>query len=530
MTDFLQKIFPGKSIWIAILLILFGTIIRVLGLSIFPAGFNQDEASIGYEAFCLLSDGFDRNGIEYPVHLISWGNGQNALYAYLLMPIIQIFGLTPFSVRLLNAILSSLSLLVFYLLFKSAFDSKKALVALAFLVICPWSIMAGRWGLESNIFPVIFLIAVFFLFKGITKNQVYYLISVVFFAMSLYAYGTSYLVVPLFLLFLFIYLIIFKKISWKFGLLSALLFLILAFPMILFVIINQFDLEAIQIGKISIAKMISNRTGNIFNIFSGNFFAIFGKNIIRFLNIVFLQTDNLLYNAIPSFGMIYHISLPFFFLGLYFILKQKIWKEPIHFIMLAWLASSMILGITIHANINQVNSIVFPIIYFVLQGLFYFVKEIIPEAYRVRSKQFLVLFYSLSFLFFTGYYVFIFNKKNKEGFAFGLGEAIEYVNERFPKDTINITTHSINMPYIYVCFFSKIDPVVFRKTVVYDHESLRNGFGRVFALDRYHFVVDATTKENIAIISKDELWFSNAIKDRKYEEFGNYYVLFPNEN
>jgi 4-amino-4-deoxy-L-arabinose transferase-like glycosyltransferase len=520
----------GKSVWLAIFLILFGTFIRILGLSIFPAGFNQDEASIGYETFSLLHDGFDRNGSQYPVHLISWGNGQNALYAYLLMPIVQLFGLTPFSVRLLNALLSSLSLLVFYLLFKSAFSRKKALVALAFLVICPWSIMAARWGLESNIFPVIFLIAVFFLFKGITKNQVYYLLSVVFFAMSLYAYGTSYLVVPLFFLFIFVYLIIFKKISWKFGVLSVLLFLILAFPMILFVLINQLDLETIQIGEITIPKMISDRTSNIFNIFSGNFFVTLSKNIVRFLSIVFLQTDKFLFNAIPSFGLIYHISLPFFFLGLYFILKQKIWEEPVHFVMLAWIACSVILGITTHANINRVNIIVFPMIYFTLQGLFYFVKEIVPEIYRTKCKHFLVLFYSIFFLFFAGYYASVFNEKNKEGFAYGLAEAIEYVNETFPKDTINITTHSINMPYIYVCFFSKTDPVVFRETVVYDHESLRNGFGRVLSFDRYHFVADATTKENITIISKEEFWFSDVIKERKCENFGNYYVIFSNEN
>ena len=526
MADFFQKMTSKKSVWIAFFLILFGTIIRILGLSLIPTGLNQDEASIGYETFCLLWDGFDRNGIEYPIHLISWGNGQNALYAYLSIPFVKLFGLNTFSVRLLNAILSSLSLLVFYLLLKSVFDRKKALIGLAFLVICPWSIMAARWGLESNIFPAIFLVAVFFLFKGITKNQIYYLISAVFFAISLYSYGPSYLIIPLFFLFILVYLVFLKKISWTFGLLSVALFFLLAFPMILFVLINQLDLEPIQILGISIPKMIDDRVGVIFNLFSGNFLLNLAKNTIRFCSVVFLQADNFLYNAIPSFGMVYHLSLPFFFLGLYAILKSKSRLEPLNFILLAWLVCSVILGITIHANVTRINIIVFPIIYFTIQGCFYFFKEIISERYRNNFKYFFFCFYIVSFLFFISYYFLFFNEKNKDGFAYGLEEAIEYVNEKFPTDTINITTHSINMPYIYVCFFSQTNPVVFRETVVYDKENCNNGFRQVLSFGRYNFMSNALTKDNVAIISKDEFLFSNAVEDRNYEIFGNYYVLY----
>lgn len=527
MEKSIGKYFDKHHSLIVLLLILFGTAIRILGISILPEGLNQDEASIGYEAFSLLHDGIDRNGVKYPVHLISWGNGQNALYAYLTMPVVKIFGLNPFSVRLLNALFGSLSLLIVYLFFKSAFDRKKALTALAFLTICPWSVMIARWGLESNIFPVIFLIAVFFLFKGITKNQIYYSLSAVFFAISLYSYGPSYLVVPLFFLLILVYLIFLKKISWKSGLLPIILFLVLAFPMILFVIVNNFDLETIRIGEISIPKMVDNRTGSVFNIFSGNFFLTLIKNSVRFFSILFLQTDNLLFNAIPSFGIIYHISLPFFFFGVYRVLKNKSAAlEPHNFIMLAWLACSVILGITVHANINRVNSIMFPIIYFTILG-FYSAKEILAERHRNKLKHSLILFYTVSFLFFTVYYVSFFNEKNRDGFSYGLGEAIQYANKKFPEGNINVTTHSINMPYIYVCFFSETNPAVFRETVKYDQEDLNGGFRRVLSFDRYSFRTDALAANDAAIISKDEFLFSNLIENREYESFGNYYVVFP---
>ncbi|WP_410513409.1 hypothetical protein PaeBR_02820 [Paenibacillus sp. BR2-3] len=75
-----------------VVLFLLGAAIRILYIGSIPGGLNQDEASIGYDAYAILHYGIDRNGIHLPVHLISWGSGQNALYAYLSMPFILLFG------------------------------------------------------------------------------------------------------------------------------------------------------------------------------------------------------------------------------------------------------------------------------------------------------------------------------------------------------------------------------------------------------------------------------------------------------
>ena len=72
-----------------------GIFARIWEFSTLPPGLNQDEASIGVDAFSLYRFGVDRNGVSYPVHFISWGSGQNALYAYLLIPFIALGGLLP---------------------------------------------------------------------------------------------------------------------------------------------------------------------------------------------------------------------------------------------------------------------------------------------------------------------------------------------------------------------------------------------------------------------------------------------------
>ena len=59
--------------WIAAgLLLALGALLRLCALGALPYGLNQDEASIGYDAWTLLRYGIDRNGYRYPVYPITW--------------------------------------------------------------------------------------------------------------------------------------------------------------------------------------------------------------------------------------------------------------------------------------------------------------------------------------------------------------------------------------------------------------------------------------------------------------------------
>lgn len=52
-------------------LFILGAILRLLWLGDIPGGLNQDEASIGYDAWALLHSGVDRNGMAWPVNFIA---------------------------------------------------------------------------------------------------------------------------------------------------------------------------------------------------------------------------------------------------------------------------------------------------------------------------------------------------------------------------------------------------------------------------------------------------------------------------
>ena len=71
---------------IVILVIILGSMIRIIGIDKQPSALNVDEISSGYEAFSILHYGIDRNGKFLPVFLQAWGSGQNALLTYLIIP------------------------------------------------------------------------------------------------------------------------------------------------------------------------------------------------------------------------------------------------------------------------------------------------------------------------------------------------------------------------------------------------------------------------------------------------------------
>lgn len=498
-----------------------GICVRVIGISLIPAGLNQDEASIGYEAYSLMQSGMDRNGLSFPIHFIAWGSGQNALYAYLSIPFIKLFGLNVFSVRIVNALFSCLSLVLFYFLFLQFFDKKKSTFATLFLAINPWSIMAARWGLEANIFPTLFLAGVLFILLGISYRRYFFLFASIVFAFSLYSYGISYLSVPLFLLLTSIYLLKAKKISISSFISSFLLFTLISLPIFLFIIINQFDLPPITFLDVSIPKLDANRSAIIFNVFGKDFLFQILKNIVLFLRIIFLQTDENIYNAIPIFGTIYPLSLPFLVVGLWKILSDKTEKKQvIHTIMLIWLFSAVVLGIFTHTNINRINIIFIPLVYFTILGIFHTV-EIVPANFQQNARKIIGAYYVVFFLLFISYYSTFHNEKMKNEFSYGLGETISFSHNLDSAKTINISPKSVNMPYIFVAFYTQMDPEIFRKTIVYDESNLN--FKHVVQLERYSFTDNTSDNSTIQIVSEEEFIYSKN-QFLNFKKFGNFYV------
>lgn len=500
-------------------IIILGSIIRIIGIDQLPKALNVDEISSGYEAFSILHYGIDRNGKFLPVFLQAWGGGQNALLTYLMIPFIAILGTNILAVRLPMAIISSISLIVMYKLLRRIGNKKIALIGLIFFAICPWHIMKSRWGLESNLFPDLILLATYLMVKGIEDKKAFiYYIAFVVYGISAYAYGTSYFFLPVFIIPVLIILIKQKKITIKRAILSLLIVAITALPIMGYVIINTFDLNEIKLPFLTIPRLQVNRYEEITSIFSSGFITKMLQNFKEAIKIVITQNDELPWNAITGYGTIYLFSGAFTIIGIIFGFHNKT-KEKIkyRFIMNAWLIVSIIMMLVVEPNINRLNIIMIPIIYYTILGI----DVVTDEKYKI-VKVIIIAVYIVSFISFMIAY----SKQNSsEYYTFedGLEEPIKYIATLEDKQ-IHIT-NKIKEPYIFVLFFTEYNTNDFVSTVKYDNE--KREFRQVQGFGNYKFEwIDSmkNNQEDVYMIKKEDRKQYN-LEDFKITEFEKYIVV-----
>ncbi len=467
-----------------------GSFVRLFAIGRFPNALNVDEASSGYDAFSLMKWGVDRAGNPYPVYLYAWGSGQSVLYSYLMIPVIAVTGLTEYGIRLPMAITGAISLYVFYYLIKNIFDNKKyGIIATAFFAICPWHIMKSRWGMECNIFPDLILLASLLLVLGLKKEKTgLQVLAFVVLAISSYSYGTSYLFLPVFVLGTLGYLIYKKELTVKKSIIYLLVMFVLCIPIIVYIFINTFGLEQITIGKVTIPKLLVNRYDEVSTVFSGNIFENCVNNLLETLRILILQNDKLEWNAIPQYGLFYLISIVFFIIGLRACVKK--YKENIfNQIMNIWMIAAIVLCAFCVANINRINIIMIPCVYYIVVGLFEFLTK-----YKQLTVCIAVI-YMVLFIEFMYSYV---NKDYNKYYTFtsGVEDVVDYCKSL---DVDNIyCKYSFKEPFMYFMFYGQEDVREYLDTVEYFEEG--RTFDNVRSFGKYKFYLPEEIEKNSVII------------------------------
>src|SRR4051812_13141688 len=168
--------------------IVVGLLLRTYAFAAIPRGLNQDEASTAYDAYSLIHFGVDRHGFRLPVVLVSWGSGMYALASYLAAPFIGIFGLEVWSARLPHLLAGMAALPLFFVLVRDTVDRRTAQIGVVLLAISPWHIMVSRWGLDSNLFPFVSLVATV-LFVRPTPRPRLLMGAAAGYSLALYSYG-----------------------------------------------------------------------------------------------------------------------------------------------------------------------------------------------------------------------------------------------------------------------------------------------------------------------------------------------------
>ncbi len=479
---------------ILVFILMIGSVVRLYGLGKFPNALNADEASSGYDAYSLMKYGIDRGGNSYPVYLYAWGNGQSILYSIITIPVILFTGLTEYGIRLPMTIVGCMSLYVFYYLLKNIFDNKKmALIGTAFFAICPWHIMKSRWGMECNLFPDLILLSVLLLSLGIkNKNNKLYVLGFIFLAISSYSYATSYLFLPVFVLGILGYLIYIKETDWKRVTIYLSIMFLICVPIIIYVIINTLDLNQIKIFGIAIPRMISNRYDEASTIFSGNLYENCVNNLLETVRILLLQIDGLEWNAIAGYGLFYGFSIIWLIYGIYISIK-KYKKNVLNMVMHIWMISSIVLCAFCIPNINRINIIMIPCIYYIVIGLYEFFSR-----YKFVIPCIVALYIGILVCFIEEYI----NKDYNEyaTFTSGVEEVSKYCENGEYENVYCL--YSFKEPFIYFLFYSEYDTNNYVETVEFFRED--GTFENVKSFGKYHFYLpEDIPDKSIVIVPKN---------------------------
>ncbi len=199
------------------LITVLGLVIRFYKLGIAPAGLYLDEAGQGYSAYSILKTGKDEFGKAFPVAFRNFNDFKTPVYIYLIVPLIPIFGLTPFTVRFPSFIFSILTFPLLYFFINQLLENNTpkpplklrggrgsyGLIATLLLAISPWHTLFGRTNFECNV-ALFLMLAGFYLFYLGLKKPIMITFAGLVLALALPAYHSQRLLVPLISIILFI--------------------------------------------------------------------------------------------------------------------------------------------------------------------------------------------------------------------------------------------------------------------------------------------------------------------------------------
>ncbi|MBQ7679287.1 MAG: hypothetical protein IJT34_05510 [Butyrivibrio sp.] len=483
--------------WIYVLLFIglagLGFFSRFLLLGLVPAGLNQDEASIGYDAWCLATYGMDRNGYHWPVYPITWGSGGGSpLLVYLTALSTRIFGRNIWSLRFWPACLGALTIPLWLLLpVHQAHEEETTpgsllpvFVTGLLMVVNPWHLMLSRWALDANILPFVELLAVILFVRGAQSARYrfpLYLCSAGVFALSIYAYGSATLVIPVALVCLAAYTMRTGQMHVR-ELISAIaVFVVLLAPLILFFAINALALPPVQTAWFSIPVFTASRSifpspGELPGQVLHNL-----RYLARFLT-VGAEEGELICNVLPGYAQFYHFTWPLTLCGIGLALR-RILHNRLHatadvcFLVLT--AVTLLFSLFIECDVNRLTLLLVPMLYF--QGTALWQLLTAPAQARQKGGRRVaggllclagVLFcgmvcYSARH-FVRDYFGETYAGSSKDCFMPGYAEAVEQALLCAGKDQPIVSTYArLQAPFVLALYASETLPAEFLDTVVW---------------------------------------------------------------
>lgn len=458
-----------------------------------PPSLNWDEVSIGYNAYSILKTGRDEWNQPFPMHFKSYGEYKLPLQLYLSIPNIYFFGLNELGVRLTPVIYGTLTVFVMFFLGEALFlSSLVGLISAFLLAISPWHIQLTRASFESSLATFFITLGIWFLVKGF-KDQKWFVISMIPFALSVFTYNSARIFTPLFLLvILFIYrkhLARFKKVV----IISITIFGILLLPLTPYLLSGErsarYKLVSITddpglISRINenrglsklpqpLPRLVHNKITYVTFYFARNYLAHFTPQFL------FISGAPHKQHHVQNIGELYWFQAPFLIAGLIalFYLKHR-FKG----LLISWLLLSFIPVSVTNDSIPHALRTLITVPFYQLVSAFGLVKANLKRPFLLVMS----IIVAISMGYYLNEYYNVYPYNYSRDWQYGYKQVVQYIDKHQKEYDLIVFTRHYGEPHMFTLFYLNYDPYKYQN----DPNLIRfetYDWVRVLKFDKFYF-------------------------------------------
>ncbi len=447
----LKNIIKSKAIFLGLIIILLlGFFLRSYRLVDNPAGFFCDEASIGYNAYSILSSGKDEYGVFFPIFFQSLGDYKSPIEIYSTVPFVAIFGLNELSTRLPSAFFGLITIFLMYLLGKELSPKNPkylGLLAAFITATMPWLIHYSRIGVEFSVYCAFFTGTVY-LFTKAHENKKFIVPAFLLSAITLYTYQPPKLLIPMLLLGI---LLIYRKTflsHMRHTIMGVFSFFIISIPLLISFFNGEgfarFNMVSIFSAKLSFTESILHILQNYHIQLSPSYFLIGEPTFI---------TRHFTGGLTP----ILLITIPFLLIGIVYA-ASTIKQSKISQILIYWLLIYPVAGaITVDAPFTSRSVIGAPLFaLFISLGIAVTIFHAKTFAHKHTLTAIIIGTILLNLSFFTKFYFTQYPLYSADfwGWQYGARDIVRYFQENQSEYDDLVMAPEFNAPEIFFKFYA----------------------------------------------------------------------------
>jgi 4-amino-4-deoxy-L-arabinose transferase-like glycosyltransferase len=443
-------------------ILILAAVLRLYNLSDLPSGFHGDEASFLYNAVAIKESGRDEDNQYLPLMLRSFVDPKPALFSYIQIPFITIFGPTPFAARLPSVILGLLSIIGVYYLVKRLTNSQAALLVTLLLSLSPWHILLSRASQEvimSFSFTIFAILAMERFLSEKKKPIIWFTATLVLGMFAMYSYHSNKVFLPAFAVALVIIFVIRDRSSWKKGLLLLGSLAVILGGIIQATGITRFSAVSVFTDP-NISLLLTEKIGTATGFLPDPLIRVFNNKVIDYLytignNYGQYFTSFLFFSGgqpdryrIPFHGLMYAGEAVLLLFGLFYGFTEKSVRQATRFFFIWLLLAPLPAAFTMQEIPSIIRSfaMLLPLLYFVALGIIFSVRM----GKHILTRRLITGGILAFYLFSTSYFLYIFSvlQPNYHPWHrnYGSGMLANYVKANFAKyDQIVISTND----YVY---------------------------------------------------------------------------------